>query len=267
MSEDCVRQLLRDMRDRLDDIFMGFYRVDMGTNIFFSTLLLLNYLLRSCKPLRRTEGLNFIALNCKNRLVNVYINIESLEYGFDGKSPAEYPLTQELYYSFKKLVEKIPTGFSQEEMRLHERLRSEHDTFQITDREAIGTLSISSIQYRAPLITRRMGRYELFDPSIKFGAMGTRRAPPPLMKWVWDVELQLFVFDSQINETYMYNAHLERRGTEEVFTDSAPFSPGEVVKLGRKGVCLIRDKLLDEFNNFIDILKQTLGLSVLYLLY
>ena len=267
MSEDCVRQLLREMRDRLDDIFMGLYRVDMSTNIFLSTLLLLNYLLMTCKPLRRAEDLHFITLKCKNRLVSVHINIESLEFGFDGKSPTEYPPTQGLYYSFKKLAEKIPTSYSEEETRLIERLRSEHDIFQISDRSAIGTLSISSIQYRAPLITRRMGRYEFFDPSIKFGVMGTRRAPPPLMKWVWDVELQLFVYDSQINETYMYNARLERRGTEEVFTDSAPFSPGEVVKLGRKGVCLIRGKLLEEFNNFIDLLKQLPRLTILYLLY
>jgi hypothetical protein len=270
MSEDCVRQLLREMRDGLDNLFLEIYKVSKNVNIYLPTLILLHRLLMVCKPLSGGSRfplsggrfLDYIALDCGGRYVRIYINIDRLEV-------EKHPLTRELYHNFLQLTKKIPIGSSPEEEKLLKQLGSEFNTFEITDGTAIGNLSLSSVQYRAPSMKQKKGRYEFYDPSINFKVLGTRFLPPPLMKWVMDVELTLHIYDSQREVISTYKAQLGRVGAEETFGELAPFepSPEEVIKLGREGVCAIKDKILGEFNNFVNLFKGLPVLIVTYLLY
>jgi len=269
MSEDCVRQLLREMRDRLDDLFLEIYKVSKDINIYVPTLILLHHLLMTCKPLSGGPQfplsggryLDYIALNCGGRYVRLFINIDSLEV--EG-----HPLSRELYHSLLQLTKRVPIGYSEKEMELLGKLGSEFNTFEIGDRSMIGNLFLPSVQYRAPSMKKKRGRYEFYDPSIKFEVLGAR-IPPPLMKFVSKVELTLFIYDTQKEVVSRYDAQLGRVGAEETFGELAPFepSPEEVIKLGREGVCTIKDRLLEEFNNLVNLFKGLPVLIVTYLLY
>jgi len=270
MSKDCVRQLLRDMRDRLDNIFLEIYKVSKNMSTYIPTLILLHHLLMTCKPLSGGSRfplsggryVDYIALDCGGRYVRIYINIDALEVG-------KNPLAQELYNSFLQFTQKLPMGQSTEEEKLLRQLGSELNTFEIRDSVAIGNLSLPSIQYRAPSMKQRRGRYEFYDPSISFKVLGTLFYPPPLMKWVMDVELTLYIYDFQREVISTYKAQLGRVGAEETFGELAPFEPSseEVIKLGREGVCAIKDRLLEEFSNLVSLFKGLPVLIVSYLLY
>lgn len=261
---------MREMRDRLDDLFLEIYKVSKDINIYVPTLILLHHLLMTCKPLSGGPRfplsggryLDYITLNCGGRYVRLFINIDSLEV-------EEHPLSRELYRSLLQLTKRVPIGYSEKEMEFLGKLGTEFNTFEIEDRSMIGNLSLSSVQYRAPSMKKKRGRYEFYDPSIKFKVLGTRSLPPPLMKWVTDVGLTLFIYDSQKEVTFRYDAQLGRVGAEETFGELAPFepSPEEVIKLGREGVCAIKDKILEEFGNLVNLFKDLPVLVTLYLLY
>jgi len=266
MSLSCVEELLKAVSDRFTEFLVrvdwfekGFRSSEgeVGGDIF--TLALLNYLLNHCKAFRATT-LNEIRFNCDGRYLYIHIGFWDRA---DMLVMQTNRLANGLFERYSQAISKLPkeAGRTSEEEELLEHL-SKFDTF------AIETLppgankllyNIIDIAYTAPPIGATIDGYILSDPSIFIEPNNT--SPK-----INGITFQANIASLQAREGVLYQVFFYP-STRKIKENVRHGNEEEYVKIGRKGACLVKDKLLDELNRLISLLDGTFSLALTYLLY
>jgi len=265
MSLSCVEELLKAVGDRFTEFLVRVDRFEkefrfegeVSGDIF--TLALLNYLLNRCKAFR-APTLREIYFNCDGR----YLYIQT---GFWDRSDMLVmqinKLANGLFEQYSQAISKLPkeVGRTSEEEELLEHL-SKFDTFIIETLPPGSNkllYNIIDIAYTAPPIGASIDGYILSDPSIFIEPNNT--SPE-----INGITFQANITSQQTREGVLYQVFFYP-STRKIKENVHHSNEEEYIKIGRKGTCLVKDKLLDEFDRLISLLDGTFSFALTYLLY
>ena len=265
MSLSCVEELLKAVNDRFTEFLVRVDRFEkefrfegeVGGDIF--TLALLNYLLNRCKAFRATT-LNEVRFNCDGRYLYIHIGFWSQSETLEIQRNR---LTNGLFERYLQTTGKLPkeVGRTSEEEEFLEHL-SEFDTFIIETLPPGSNkllYNIIDIAYTAPPIGASIDGYILSDPSIFIEPNNT--SPE-----INGITFQANITSQQTRERVLYQVFFYP-STRKIKENVGHSNEEEYVKISRKGACLVKDKLLDEFDRLISLLDGTFSFALTYLLY
>jgi hypothetical protein len=264
MSLSCVEELLRTVSDRLTEFLVRVDRFEkefrfegeVGGVIF--TLALLNYLLNRCKTFRAPE-LREVYFNCDGRYLYIQTGFWSQ---FETKIQRNR-LANGLFEQYSQAISKLPKEdwITSEEEELLKHL-SKFDTFIIVSPSlsSIKLLyNIIAIVYKAPPMRASIDGYILNDPAIAI-------KPSNISPEKNEITFQANITSHQAREEILYQVFFYS-STRKIKENVRHNNEEEYVKIGRKGACLVKDKLLDEFDRLISLLDGTFSFALIYLLY
>jgi len=265
MSLSCVEELLKAVGDRFIEFLVRVDRFEkefrfegkVGGVIF--TLALLNYLLNHCKVFRSTT-LREIYFNCEGRYLYIHIGFWSQSETLEIQRNR---LANGLFEWYLQTISKLPKdiGRTSEEEELLKHL-SKFDTFIIETLPPGSNkllYNIIDVAYTAPPIGALIDGYILSDPSIFIEPNNT--SPE-----INEITFQANITSHKAREGVLYQVFFYP-STRKIKENVRHSNEEEYVKIGRKGACLLKDKLLDEFDRLISLLNGAFSLALSYLLY
>jgi len=243
---------------RVNNFERGFQAEEkVGRYIF--TLALLNYLLNRCLAFRVEYNLEAVYFNCDGRYL--YIQTDSWKSSWSdpdvGSKIEKNMFANALFNSYAQSTSNLPKSavMTNEEQEFLSHL-SKVNTIAIIPLYLRPTelLYITNLAYRAAPIEVSVNGDILRDPSLLI----IPDAAKP------EVDEVAFLADATLKElpyqVYFYPS--SGKIEEHIYSEYK-----EYVWVGRQGACLVKDRLLDEFNRLISLLDGAFTFALTYLLY
>ena len=273
MSLSCVEDLLREVANKMNEFLIrannferGFQAEEkVGRYIF--TLALLDYLLNRCKAFSVTRGLDSISFNCDGRYL--LIQTDSWESSRDdpyvGSKIKRNVFANTLFEYYTQITSKLPKDrWTNEESEFFNQLGK-------VNRITIGDtalprpteqLYVTWLMYRTPPIEVSVNEYRFREPTI---SIQPNFSSPEIEEVVFMADIVIPEPGEPIPLIVDYNAHLYP-STGEI-RETTMNENEKYIQIGRQGACLVKDKLLDEFNRLLNLLDGAFSFALTYLLY
>jgi hypothetical protein len=265
MSLSCVEELLRTVSDRFTEFLVKADRFERSLHLegkvgrYIFTLALLNYLLNRCAPFRITRELDLISFNCDGR----YLSIQTDSWKSSWSDPDVGSKIEKNIFAnalFNYYAQSTSNLLKSSAMTDEEREFLSHlskvNTIIITPpySRPIELLYITNLVYRAAPIEVSVNGDILRDPSLLIIPDDTKP----------EVDEVAFLADITLKEipyqVYFYPS--SGKIEETIYSEYK-----EYAWVGRQGACLVKDKLLDEFNRLMSLFNGAFSLALSYLLY
>jgi len=250
---------------RVDKFERGFQAEEkVGRYIF--TLALLDHLLNRCKPFRVTRELDLISFNCDGRYL--LIQTDSWKSSWSdpevGSKIRRNILANTLFEYYMQATGKLPKTYTatDEEKKFLDQL-STTNTIVISASHPTELLYIVQLIYKTtPIVVSVDNEHELIEPTISIVPNGSKPK-------VDDVTFMANITIPEAKRTppleIPYHATfypLSRETRETTYPEYEKY-----LWVGRQGACLVKDRLLDEFNKLMNLLNGAFSFALTYLLY
>ena len=237
----------------------------VGRYIF--TLALLDYIINRCKPFRVTRELDLISFNCDGRYL--LIQTDSWKSSWDdpyvGSKIKRNVFANTLFEYYTQITSKLPKDiWTNEEYEFFNQLGK-------VNRITIGDtalprpteqLYVTWLMYRTPPIEVSVNEYGFREPTI---SIQPNFSSPEIEEVVFMADIVIPEPGEPIPLTVDYNAHLYPSTGETRETTDPGYE--KYIQIGRQGACLVKNKLLNEFNRLLNLLNGAFTFALSYLLY
>jgi len=256
---------LRTVSDRFTEFLIRVDRFEKGFQFgdkvgrYIFTLALLNYLLNRCTPFRVEGELEAVYFNCDGRYL--YIKTGSWESSWDdwdiGSKIRRNNFANALFNYYVQATSNLRKSavMTNEERELLSRL-SKVNTIAIIPPYLRPTelLYITNLAYRTTPIEVSVNRDILKDPSLLIIPNATK---PELNEVAFMPDITRHEVPYHV---YFYPS--SGKIEEDIYSEYR-----EYAWVGRQGACLVKDRLLNEFNRLMNLLNGAFSLALSYLLY
>jgi hypothetical protein len=276
MSLSCVEDLLREMANKMNEFlirvnnFERSFQAEDKVGRYIFTLALLNYLLNRCTPFRVTHVLDVVTFNCNGR----YLGIEtgswttSKDDPYVGSKIKRNVFANTLFKYYTQATSKLPKEdyvLTDEEKKFLEHL-SKVNTIIIGEATAINPtelLYIVQVLYRTtPIEVLVDNEHKLKEPTISIVPNGSKPK-------VDEVTFMADITIPEANRTPPLEIpyHATFYSSSEEIRETTYSGYEKYVWVGRQGACLVKNRLLDEFNRLMDLFNGAFSFALTYLLY
>jgi len=253
---------------RVDRFERGFQAEEkVGRYIF--TLALLNYLLNRCKPFRVTRELDLISFNCDGRYL--LIQTDSWESSWSdpevGSKIRRNIFANTLFEYYMQATGKLPKsyGWTDEEKKILDQLSRINNIIiqgEIHTRPTELLYILDLIYKIMPIEVSVDNTHKFKDPTISISMNNSKPK-------VDDVTFMADITIPEANRTPPLEIpyHVTFYSSSEEIRETTYSGYEKYLWVGRKGACLVKDRLLDEFNKLMDLLNGAFTFALTYLLY
>jgi hypothetical protein len=272
MSLSCVEDLLREVANKTNEFLIRVDRFEKGfqaeENVgrYIFTLALLNYLLNRCKPFRVTKELDLVSFNCDDRYLS--IQTDSWEGSWSDRSVdskiKRNVFANALFEYYIQATSKLPKTYTatDEEKKFLGYL-STINTIVISASHPTELLYIVQLIYKTtPIVVSVDNEHKLLEPTISIVPNGSK---PRVEEVTFMADITIPEAKRTIPLVIPYHATFYLLTSEVDETTEVGYK--KYVWVGRQGACLVKDRLLNEFNKLMDLLNGAFTFALTYLLY